>query len=51
MDSGEEAPGETKSEIRIPKSETNSEKKSQIGKIQNSESERSLFGTLRILVI
>jgi hypothetical protein len=35
-----------------PKSETNSEKnQSQIGQIQNTESERSLFGTLPILVI
>jgi hypothetical protein len=41
-----------KSEIRISKSETNSErKKSQIGKIQNTESEGSLFGILPILVI
>jgi hypothetical protein len=38
--------------IRISKSETNSEKnQSQIGKIQNTESQRSLFGTLLILVI
>jgi hypothetical protein len=45
-----------KSEIRIskeaPRTETNSEtNKSQIGKIQNIESEGSLFGILYILVI
>jgi hypothetical protein len=45
-----------KSEIRIskeaPRTETNSDtSKSQIGKIQNTESEGSLFGILPILVI
>ena len=45
-----------KSEIRIskeaPRTETNSEtNKSQIGKIQNTESKGSLFGILHILVI
>ena len=41
-----------KSKIRISKSETNAEtNKSQIGKIQNTESEGSLFGILDILVI
>jgi hypothetical protein len=40
------------SEIRISKSETNSETdKSQIGKIQNTETEGSLFGILQILII
>jgi hypothetical protein len=39
-------------QIRISKSETNSEtNKSQIGKIQNIETEGSLFGILHILVI
>jgi len=41
-----------KSEIRISKSETNSEtNKSQIGKIQNTESEGSLVEISHILVI
>ena len=41
-----------KSEIRISKSETNSEtNKSQIGKIQNTESAGSPFGICLILVI
>jgi hypothetical protein len=41
-----------KSEIRISKSETNSDtNKSQIGKIQNLESEGNLFGILQILSI
>jgi hypothetical protein len=43
---------QNESKIRISKSETNSEKnQSQIGKIQNTESERSLFGILPVLVI
>jgi len=43
---------QNKSKIRISKSETNSEtNKSQIGKIQNTESEGSLFEILDILVI
>ncbi|HEY3167319.1 MAG TPA: hypothetical protein VGK57_08830, partial [Candidatus Binatia bacterium] len=43
---------ESKSEIRSSKSETNSEtNKSQIGKIQNTESEGSWFGILPILLI
>ena len=41
-----------KSEIRISKSETNAEiNKSKIRKIQNTESEGSLFGIFQILVI
>jgi len=41
-----------KSKIRISKFETNSDiNKFQIGKIQNTESEGSLFGILHILVI
>jgi hypothetical protein len=43
---------QTKSEIRISKSETNSEtNKSQIVKIQNTESQGGLFGILHVLVI